>query len=165
MTPLACFGRSIARFLSSIARFFRRHRFFRQHRPARSLRRDLWEMEGALESDAPKLASMFEMFNRLTRHERPTGIEPLVSPSPLLTAPAPPLMARNPRGPARPRGASRLMAITMLLALAFVVATCVAVSAQFRPVMRSCETATAAGLTGYRLSPIPSCNAYPAAKK
>ena len=151
MTPPACFGRSIVRFL-------------RRHRPRRSLRRDLWEMEGALESDAPKLASMFEMFNRLTRHEQPTGIEPLVSPVPLLTAPSPPLMSRSPRGSARPR-ASRLMAITMLLALAFVVATCVAVSAQFRPVMRSCETATAAGLTGYRLSPIPACNAYPAAKK
>jgi hypothetical protein len=146
------------------------------HRTHRSLRRDLWAMAAALAAEAPKLKSMFEMFNLLTRYERPMGIEPLASSAPLLTAaprPAPrsaPLMARGPsrtsRGPSRTDGPhrTRLGAMVALGALAVVVAVCLVISTHVRPVARSCLVATSAGLTGLRLSHAPGCAAYPARK-
>jgi hypothetical protein len=131
----------------------------------RSLRRTLWAMEDALAADAPKLASMFEIFNSLTRYERPVGIEPLASSAPLLltAVPSARLMARGPSGSRRPRR-TRLAAVVALAALAVVAAACFAISTQVRPVPRSCLVAASAGLTGLRLSRVPGCTAYPAQK-
>ena len=121
-------------------------------------------MEDALAADSPKLASMFEIFNALTRYERPVGIEPLASSAPLLpAAPPAPLMARGARG-SRPPRRTRLTALVTLAALAVVVAACFAISTQIRPVPRSCLVATSAGLTGFRLSRAPGCTAYPVQK-
>jgi hypothetical protein len=163
MTWLACFGHSLARFLSRL-----RHRLsWRRmiwHRTRRSLRRDLWAMEDALAADAPKLNSMFEMFNQLTRYERPMGIEPLASSAPLLTATrSAPLMTRGPSRSRSPRR-TRLAAMVTLAALAVVVAACVAASTQLHPVPRSCLVAASAGLTGFRLSRASGCPAYPVQK-
>jgi len=133
-------------------------------RRGRSLRRQLWAMEDALAAEAPKLASMFEIFNSLTRYERPVGIEPLASSAPLLTA-APParLTARRPSASCRP-GRARLTAIVVLAALAVVAAACFAISTQVRPVPQSCLVAASAGLNGFRLSRPPGCTAYPVQK-
>ena len=117
-------------------------------------------MEAALTADAPKLASMFEVFNLLTRHERPVGIEPLASSAPLVRAP---LMTRGSGGAADPPRPRRVAAIVMLLALAVVAATCLAITTQLRPTARSCLVATPAGF-GYSVSRAPGCTPYPLKK-
>jgi hypothetical protein len=136
-----------------------RHRGIR-FRPGRSLRRQLSAMEDALTAEAPKLASMFEVFNLLTRHERPLGIEPLASPAPV---PGNSLMSRGPRGSAGPAGPRRLAAIAALVALAVVAVTCLAITTQIRPSARSCLVATPAGFSD-SASRVPGCLPYPLQK-
>jgi hypothetical protein len=169
MTPRARFGRSLSRFLGRWRHRPARHRPARhrqtRHRPARcwrgrSLRRDLRAMEDALAVEAPKLASMFEVFNLLTRYERPVGIESLRWSAPLVQASLMSRRARGPREPVRPR---RLAAIAALVALAVVASVCIALSTQLRPAARSCLVATPAGF-GYSVSRAPGCVPYPANK-
>ena len=153
MTSRACCGRrSRTRFLGrwrrGLTRLIRRRR---------SLRRELWVMEATLAADAPKLASMFEVFNKLTRHERPVGIEPLASSAPLLRAPLMTLGSGGAASPPRPR---RVAAIMTLLTLAVVAATCLAITVGGRPPARSCLVATPAGF-GYSISHAPGCTPYP----
>jgi hypothetical protein len=165
MTPRARFGRSLPRLLGRW-----RHRPTRHHptrhrltryRRGRSLRRTLRAMEDALAADAPKLASMFEVFNLLTRYERPVGIEPLRSATPLVQAS---LMSRGPRGRATRGRPRRMAAIAALVALAVLASVCLALSTQFRPAGRSsCLVATPAGF-GYTLSRVPGCTHLPANK-
>jgi hypothetical protein len=132
----------------------------RMIRRRRSLRRELWVMEAALTADAPKLASMFEVFNLLTRYERPVGIEPLASSAPLVRAP---LMTRGSGGAAGPARPRRVAALATLLAVAVVLGTCLAIAIQIRPSARSCLDATPAGL-GYSASRVPGCTPYPLKK-
>jgi hypothetical protein len=165
MTPRARFGRSLPRFLGRWRRRPRGHRPT-WHRPTRfrsgrALRRDLRAMEAALAVEAPKLASMFEVFNLLTRYERPVGIEPLRSAVPLAQAS---LMSRGSRGAAARGRPRRLAAIAALVALAVVASVCLALSTQLRPAGRSsCLVATPAGF-GYTLSRVPGCVHDPANK-
>ena len=153
MTSRACCGRrSRTRFLGRWRRgltcLIRRRK---------SLRRELWVLEAALTADAPKLASMYEVFNLLTRYERPAGIEPLASWAPLVR---PPLMTRESGGAASPPKPRRVAAIVTLLALAVVAATCLGITMGVRPATRSCLVAAPAGF-GYTMSRAPGCTPYP----
>jgi hypothetical protein len=177
MTPRARCGRSLTRILGRWRHRAARHRFSRhrlskhrlskhrlsRHRLSRSLRRELWALEEALEADAPKLASMFEVFNLLTRYERPVGIEPLASSAPLVQTSLMPAVRRRSAGQAKPARQRRLAAIATVLALAVVAACCFAISTQPRPTGRSCLVGTPAGL-GYTVSRVPGCTPYPAKK-
>lgn len=85
-------------------------------------RRDLAAINGALVADAPQLASMFDMFNRLTRAERPVGVERL-------------------RGRGWPRPTS--VQIALLAALAAIATLCIAASTQIHTVVRPCLASAA----------------------
>jgi Protein of unknown function (DUF3040) len=103
----------------------------------RDLRR-LAAIDRKLADDAPALASMFAMFNGLTKGEGPVGTERLAV-------------------RARPR--PRPVHLALLLTLAAVAALFVALSAQIHPVLRPCPTtaaATAVAPSGHTTS----CSAY-----
>jgi hypothetical protein len=162
MRSRACSGRSRTRFLArwrrGLSQVIRRRAI--RFRRGRSLRRELWAMENALAADAPKLASMFEVFNLLTRYERPVGIEPLALSAPLRAA----VMSRRSRRSAGASRQRRLAAIFTLMVLAVVAATCFAITTQVRPAGRACLAAASAGF-GYTTARVPGCVPSPAAKK
>ena len=78
-------------------------------------RRQLTALDRSLAAEAPALASMYAMFNRLTKGEGPGGWERLTT--------------GTPRRRSRPNPAQ----LAMLMALAAIVALCVTLSTQLRP--------------------------------
>jgi len=96
---------------------------------AARLRRKLAGIERGLATEA-RLASMFAMFNALTRGERPSGAEPLPRP-----ARATWLSLRS------------LTRAAAVLAMAAMVVGSVLLTSRARPVDRSCLTLTANGTT------------------
>lgn len=99
-------------------------------------RRKLAKIERTLIADTPVLSSKFALFNHLTRGEQPVGVERLPS-------------------PARPRAAY----VAALLALAAIVTMCVALSAQVRTAVRTCQP-TAVGASAHVPTHELNCNAY-----
>ena len=102
-------------------------------------RRKLAQIERTLMADTPALSSKFALFNHLTRGERPVGVEQLPS-----------------RGRRRPRAAH----VAVLLALAAIVTMCVALSAQVRTAVRTCQPAAVTGTSPHALTRGLNCNAY-----
>ena len=102
-------------------------------------RRKLAQIERTLMADTPALSSKFALFNHLTRGERPVGVEQLPS-----------------RGRRRPRAAH----VAVLLALAAIVTMCVALSAQVRTAVRTCQPAAVTGTSPHAPARGLNCNAY-----
>jgi len=102
-------------------------------------RRKLAQIERTLMADTPALSSKFALFNHLTRGERPVGVEQLPS-----------------RGRRRPRAAH----VAVLLALAAIVTMCVALSAQVRTAVRTCQPAAVTGTSPHAPTRGLNCNAY-----
>jgi hypothetical protein len=102
-------------------------------------RRKLAQIERTLIADTPALSSKFALFNHLTRGERPVGVEQLPS-----------------RGRRRPRAAH----VAVLLALAAIVTMCVALSAQVRTAVRTCQPAAVTGTSPHAPTRGLNCNAY-----
>jgi len=102
-------------------------------------RRKLAKIERTLMADTPALSSKFALFNHLTRGEQPVGVERLPSP------------AR-----ARPGAAY----VTVLLALAAIVTMCLALSAQVRTAVRTCQPAAVTGASPHAPAHELNCNAY-----
>ena len=100
-------------------------------------RRKLAKIERSLTADTPALSSKFALFNHLTRGERPVGVERLPS-------------------PARPRAAY----VAVLLALAAIVTMCLALSAQVRTAVRTCQPAAVTGTSPHAPTRGLNCNAY-----
>jgi hypothetical protein len=93
--------------------------------PARQ-ERELELIEGALEATEPRLASMFAMFNRLAKGERPVSAERVRS--------------RAWRWGRRCWQPDALRRIAILLALAAVALSGLILGAKVRPVTRQCVT-------------------------
>jgi hypothetical protein len=104
-------------------------------------RRRLAAMESALTRDTPQLASMFTLFNQLTKDDQPRGPERVLAP------------AKRPLHSAH---------VAVLVTLAAVTALCFGLSTQIRPVPRQCATAatTAATVTS---TATPAASQPPAA--
>ena len=102
-------------------------------------RRKLAKIERSLMADTPALSSKFALFNHLTRGERPVGVERLPS-----------------RARARPRAAY----VAVLLALAAIVTMCLALSAQVRTAVRTCQPAAVTGASAHAPAHGLNCNAY-----
>jgi hypothetical protein len=113
----------------SLLRARRRRRRDRTSQPGATTRlrlrgrRRLAALESRLARDAPQLASMFDVFNQITKDEQPDSPERLPA-------------------PATPRLQS--VHVAVLVMLAAVAALCFALSTQIRPVARQC-TGSAAG--------------------
>jgi hypothetical protein len=101
-------------------------------------RRKLAKIERTLMADTPALSSKFALFNHLTRGERPVGVERLPSPR------------------ARPRAAY----VAALLALAAIATMCLALSAQVRTAVRTCQPAAVTGASAHGPARELNCNAY-----
>jgi hypothetical protein len=89
-------------------------------------RRKLAAVEHALLLDRPGLSTRFDLFNHLTRGERPIGVEQLP-------------------GPAWPR--PRRAHLAVLLALAAIVTLCLTLGAQARTAIRPCSATAGGGAT------------------
>jgi hypothetical protein len=102
-------------------------------------RRKLAAIEHALVSDTPGLSTRFDLFNHLTRGERPVGVERLP-------------------GPAWPR--PRRAHLAVLLALAAIVTLCLTLGEQARTAIRPCAASAAGGTTVSMPVRGLSCPAY-----
>jgi len=106
-------------------------------------RRQLALMNRALAADAPQLASMFAMFNELTKGERSVGVECLGA-----------------RAWSRPTSVH----IALLATLAAIVALCIALTSQIHTAVRPCLVSATSG-PAYAPVRDFNCQAYPASNK
>jgi hypothetical protein len=111
--------------------------------PARQ-ERELEQIEGALEATEPRLASMFAMFNRLAKGERPVSAERVRS--------------RAWRCGQRCWQPDALRRIAILLALAAVALSGLILGARVRPVTRQCMAlpSKAQSAAPFRIGPGPA---------